>query len=208
MERVNELRLCHAQGNADRHEQHLSDRRMHSRVHHIHRSYIHAAVRRPQPCRDPGHNRCDHRHAGRRTDQNRSVHGTTLSENEPPDRHDRLRIDLSTRRSSNSFLPDLLCLGLFVGLYSVRDSLFFPTQQDALTTVASEGHRAGLASNASFLRKVGTTASSVILGLLLAAGGYVPVCVTAAALSIGYAILITMYLSIDPGCRRADENTA
>lgn len=95
------------------------------------------------------------------------------------------------------FSPNLVWLGLLFGLYSAGDSLFFPAQQDALTTVASDQHRAGLVSSASFLRKVGATISPVLLGLLLAAGGYVPVFATAAALLLGYGGLLLVYLSVE-----------
>lgn len=94
------------------------------------------------------------------------------------------------------FSPNLVWLGLLFGLYSAGDSLFFPAQQDALTTVASDQHRAGLVSSASFLRKVGATISPVLLGLLLAVGGYVPVFATAAALLLGYGVLLLIYLSV------------
>lgn len=89
--------------------------------------------------------------------------------------------------------PNVYWLGALVMGYSAGDSLFFPVQQDAITSIASDDHRAGMVSSASFLRKVGATVAPVTFGAILALRGFSPIFAVASLVLVGYVVMVLRY---------------
>jgi hypothetical protein len=83
--------------------------------------------------------------------------------------------------------PNVAWLGVAVGLYGFGDALFTPTHRDTLTFLSRATTRAGTVGAHSVLRKVGSAASPVAFGAVLATAGFGPLFVGTGGVFLVYA---------------------
>lgn len=86
--------------------------------------------------------------------------------------------------------PNLLLLGVAMGVYSVGDALFSPAVKDALTTAATDENRSGIIGGMQLVKYTGQTASPALLGLVLAVTTFSVVFSIAAAITGVYALVV------------------
>lgn len=93
--------------------------------------------------------------------------------------------------------PSLAVLTVGYGLWGLGDALQLPIHRDSVAVFSTDASRAGVMSGVSLLRKVGTTAAPILMGLVLAATGFVVVFLIVAALFAVYTLLLVVYFVPD-----------
>lgn len=91
----------------------------------------------------------------------------------------------------------VIWLGLLVGVFGLGDALFTPVHRDTLTQLASEERRAGVVNGMIVFRHIGTTASPVAFGAVLAAFGFDALFVLAGAVFAVYAVVVIAFFAMD-----------
>lgn len=91
----------------------------------------------------------------------------------------------------------VIWLGLLVGVFGLGDALFTPVHRDTLTQLASEERRAGVVDGMIVFRQIGTTASPVVFGAVLAAVGFDALFVLAGAVFAVYAVVVMAFFATD-----------
>lgn len=89
------------------------------------------------------------------------------------------------------FAVDLWTLGLATVGYAIGEALLNPVVNDAVAAFAADDQRAGIMSGLQVLKNVALTGAPVILGSIIGVAGYKSAFLVAAALGIGYAIVIS-----------------
>ena len=89
--------------------------------------------------------------------------------------------------------PSIGVLALGYGLWGLGDAVQLPIHRDSVAVFSTPESRAGVMSGVSLLRKVGTTAAPILMGVLLAATGFAEIFLVVAGLFVAYALLLVVY---------------
>lgn len=93
------------------------------------------------------------------------------------------------------FSPEVLWLGILLGIYTVGDSLFSPVIKDSVTSIATDERRGGIVSAMNTLKYAGQTIAPAFFGIVLAALGFDFIFYIAATVAVAYSIIL--FLAID-----------
>lgn len=88
------------------------------------------------------------------------------------------------------FAPGVLLLGIFLGIYTVGDSLFSPVIKDSVTALASDQRRGGIVSTMNTLKYAGQTAAPAFFGIVLALLGFDFIFYISAVVAVAYSIVL------------------
>lgn len=84
------------------------------------------------------------------------------------------------------FAPTIVWAGVFVFGFTVGDSFISPLLKDAVANRAGPDHRAGVINSMYVFQNGGEAVAPVLFGVVLAAGGFVPVFLLGAAVIVVY----------------------
>lgn len=93
------------------------------------------------------------------------------------------------------FAPDVLWLGVLLGIYTVGDSLFSPVIKDSVTALASDERRGGIVSTMNTLKYAGQTAAPAFFGVVLAVLGFDYIFYIAVVVAVTYSAVL--FLVVD-----------
>lgn len=88
------------------------------------------------------------------------------------------------------FSPTLLALAVASGTYAVGEAILNPVVNDAVAAAASDAQRAGVMSGLQIFKNTALTAAPVVMGALIGLSGYTSAFLLAAALGVGYGLLV------------------
>lgn len=88
------------------------------------------------------------------------------------------------------FATNVLTLGALAVVHSMGDAILSPVVNDAATAAVRAENRNGVVSAMRVLKEAGKTVAPIVLGVLLAIGGFEIVFVATAGLLVGYAIAV------------------
>lgn len=91
-------------------------------------------------------------------------------------------------------VPNVLALGVLVGVFGAGDALFSATIKDAVTDATTDEYRAGVISAMSMLKKLAKALSPAFFGVVLAVVGFDTLFFLAAAIAVGYGVLLAVAL--------------
>jgi MFS family permease len=96
-----------------------------------------------------------------------------------------------------SVSPSVAALWVAVGVFGVGDALYAPVLKDAVTDRVADDTRAGVVGGMSTLKKLVQTAAPAAFGAVLAAAGFDPIFYIAAAIGLGYLVVLVLALPTD-----------
>lgn len=96
---------------------------------------------------------------------------------------------------SMAFAPSVIWVAIFVGSYTVGDSLFSPVIKDSVAALASDGQRGGIISTMNLLKYAGQASSPTFFGIIVAVSGFPQVFYIAAGIATIYAIILAATVS-------------
>ena len=88
------------------------------------------------------------------------------------------------------FAPTVLWAGVLVFGFTVGDAFVSPLLKDAVASRAGDDHRAGVINSMYVCQNGGEAVSPAAFGVVLAAGGFVPVFLLGAAVFVGYLVAV------------------
>ncbi|MEF8863533.1 MAG: MFS transporter [Haloarculaceae archaeon] len=88
------------------------------------------------------------------------------------------------------FAPSILWAGVLVFGFTVGDSFVSPLLKDAVASRAGDDHRAGVINSMYVFQNGGEAVSPALFGVVLAAGGFVPVFLLGAAVMLVYLVAV------------------
>lgn len=88
------------------------------------------------------------------------------------------------------FAPTVLWAGVLVFGFTVGDAFVSPLLKDAVASRAGDDHRAGVINSMYVCQNGGEAVSPAVFGVVLAAGGFVPVFLLGAAVFVGYLVAV------------------
>lgn len=90
------------------------------------------------------------------------------------------------------FALNLWTLGVATVGYAIGEALLNPVVNDAVAAFAADDQRAGIMSGLQILKNVGLTIAPVLMGTIIGLAGFKSAFLVAAAIGIGYALLIAV----------------
>ncbi len=96
------------------------------------------------------------------------------------------------------FAPDVVWLGVIIGLHTLGDATFDPVNKGTVTAMARRERRAGIVNTLYLLKRIGQTAAPLGFGLLLSATNYQAVFLAAGAVVTIYVLVFAVVFSFNP----------
>jgi MFS family permease len=89
-------------------------------------------------------------------------------------------------------VPPLVTLAVLMGAYSAGEALFNPVLNDTVIDIADPERRASVVHTVSVFKNGASALSPAVFGLVLTANGFPPLFALAAAVPVGYAVLLVV----------------